>query len=187
MSRNVVKKLLRAVPSEDLKGLKSICVRTVPHKATKKQNKRWGGIYGQHHESKVWIYLWSITYNTLKKCSYRHSNLYDYFIQNFAKTLYHEIGHHVHSKTEEYKAVDARLEKMRAKMRRMKLKTKPMALPNGDVVHVYTDEYLKIKKECDCLKDKIEEFAEKYAELTLQKARQMNLRARARVNTFSVH
>jgi hypothetical protein len=179
MDKSVILNLLKAVPTSDLEGLKSICARTVPHRATKKRERRWGGICGQHAgycdegTSIVWIYLWGITQAVFKEFTYGHSNLYDLFIERLAGTLYHEIGHHVHSKTKEYKVLEAQMTKLKVKLRRPKTKT--ITLLDGEKIHVYTDEYEEIKRKYNCLKDKVEDFAEKYAEATMEKAREMNL------------
>jgi hypothetical protein len=48
-----IKKILLAVPTEDLSGLKSICIRTVVHKNKKKRYKRWGGCLGQFYRDQM--------------------------------------------------------------------------------------------------------------------------------------
>ena len=179
ISKNVVTKLLRAVPLGDLEGLKSICVRTVPHKATKKSYRRWGGLHGEHDghadegTSRIWIFLWGITTSVLKHFCYGNSNLYDSFIETFALTLYHEIGHHVHSKTEDYKKIHRQLEIYNKKMGRTRKTT--IILVSGRSYHVYTDEYMALKRKRSDLKEEIEKVAEEYSKEVLSTAKHMKL------------
>ena len=64
MKRSVIDKLLQAVPAEDLVGLKSICVRTVPHKKEKKWDrirKNFGTVAKQlRHFSAKEVYVGAI-------------------------------------------------------------------------------------------------------------------------------
>jgi len=179
MSRTVITKLLQAVPPQDLKGLKSICIRTVPHKATKKRCRRWGGLHGQFNghgdegTGRVWVYLWSITKRVFREFRYGNSNLYDSFMERFAATLYHEIGHHVHSKTEEFKRLEAKMKRLNAKMRRIK-KTTTITC-NGEKFIVFTNEYQNLRNEKAIIEEEIEKPAKEYAERMLAKAREMSL------------
>lgn len=179
MDRSVILNLLRATQSSDLEGLKSICVRTVPDRSTRKRERRWGGIRGQqagHGDegtSRVWIYLWGITQSVLKEFGYGHSNLYDSFIEKLAAVLYHEVGHHVHSKTAEYKALHAQLKSLTAKLR--SVKKKQIAPAQFPPLNPQMDECWNIKSQCDALRDEVERFADQYAENVLSKARETGL------------
>jgi hypothetical protein len=179
IDRSVILNLLKAVPTSDLEGLKSICVRTVPHRPTRKRERRWGRIHGQHAghgddgTSRVWIYLWGITQSVLGEFGYGHSNLYDSFVEKLATVLYHEVGHHVHSKTAEYKVLDAQLKSLTAKLQRMK--KKQIAPSQFPPLNPKMDQYWNIKRQCDALSDEFERLADEYAQNALSKATEMAL------------
>lgn len=164
MSRSLILKLLEAVPPQDLEGVKSICVRTVPPKSVKKKIRRWGGLMGQQlsHEDKgtsgIRLFLHGITNYVFKQFTYGNSNLYDSFIEFFASVLYHEVGHHVHSKGDEYHILTAQHKKNKEKLRKAK-----------------KEDYLKVQTELDSIEGKIEAYANEYEKKTISTSRSMNL------------
>ncbi len=164
MSRSLILKLLEAVPPQELEGLKSICVRTVPSKSVKKKHRRWWGLMGQQfsHDDKgtsgIRLFLHGITNYVLNRFKYGNNNIYDSFIEFFASVLYHEVGHHVHSQGNEYHILIAQYKKNKEKLRKAK-----------------KEDYVKIQTELDSIEGKIEDFADEYEKKMISISKGMNL------------
>lgn len=95
MSKTVITKLLKAVPNCYLKKVKEVIVTPNPDKEFKKENPRWGGVWGTCNKRKgiIFIYVLSITRHISNELYRgRNSNWYHSAIEKIARTIYYEIG-----------------------------------------------------------------------------------------------
>ena len=90
VSKGFIPTLLEAVPEEDLKELKSIHVKLKPGNGFEKS---FGGVY-QPSKKRVSIFAQNHWFKAEHEFSKLKDDLHRLFTEYFAKTLYHEVGHH---------------------------------------------------------------------------------------------
>jgi len=90
VSKRFVPTLLEAVPEEDLEELKSIRVRMRPAANESKT------LSGRYSPSKQHLNMYAQTHLFAAKDRFSviNDDFYGLFTRSFAKTLYHEVGHH---------------------------------------------------------------------------------------------
>jgi hypothetical protein len=172
LKRRVLVNLLKVIPPEDLEELKSVCLKTVPPKRYRELDRCWGSVLGVHFgtakggNSRVQLFLWALAQSAIKEFNYTNSNAFKIFMEKLASTLYHEVGHHVHSKTLEY----AQLEEERNRIVKLlrSFAKKNIAREDEAAVTQTRDRLFKID-------DTFENFAQTYAETLLRKATELHL------------
>jgi hypothetical protein len=100
--------------------------------------------------------------SVINEFNYTNSNAFSSFMEKLADTAYHEIGHHVHSKTEEYLKLDGERSRLLAKLRCMK------GTPDENAAARVRCRILNIEY-------KVEDYARAYAADLLPKATALQL------------
>jgi len=184
VKRQIVTMLLSAVPAEDLNELKSIYLKSIPPKSYRKQTRFWGGLMGVHlgsaraNNSRIQLYMWGISKSVLDRFRCGNSNAYHSFLNQLANTLYHEIGHHVHSKTDEYAKLETERERLMKTWRKAINKSTAPEEEKSKTVQQLNSRLSEIGSA-------VEDYAKKYAEAIMKNASELGLLDDARPVYFA--
>jgi hypothetical protein len=171
LKRRVLVDLLKVVPPDDLEELKSVCLKTVPPRRYREQDLHWGALFGvqcgaaKKGNSRVQLFLWALSQGAIKEFNYTNSNAFKIFAEKLADTLYHEVGHHVHSKTLEYAQLAEERDRIVKLLRSL---AKKNAAREDEAVVQAQSRLFKIE-------GAVEKFAQTYAKTMLQKATEQHL------------
>jgi len=171
LKRRVLVNLLKVIPPEDLEELKSVCLKTIPPKRYRELDRYWGNMLGVHFgtakegNSRVQLFLWALAQSAIKEFNYTNSNAFKIFIEKLASTVYHEVGHHVHSKTLEYAQLAEERNRIGKLLRSFARKN---VAREDEAVTQARDRLFKID-------DTVEKFAQVYAGTMLRKATELHL------------
>jgi hypothetical protein len=164
IKRDVIKRLLSIIPKDDLVGLKSVICKATLLKPKLMSRRDWNihGIYAKG--GSVYIQLWPAKNNAINRFSPHNSSIIDLFVREVAEILYHEIGHHKHSKTNEYKMAVARIKEICDRERE---KIKQQGCLNKEIWELNEKKWE--------LEQFIEKYANDYSEEMMQKAKEARI------------
>ncbi len=119
MNPKIVEDLLGVIPPEDLRSLNEVEVRLSPGK-DEQAKAPWRGSkiqypagYYAHSERRIRVHLLSIVSRASGYFGPINNNLYDLMFEEFAKTFYHEAGHHSRNKNGELERFAGELERLK--------------------------------------------------------------------------